>query len=51
MDQFLIAALAAVAFMIFVGGYYVGISERASRDAPVVHSGTDDLERRVRRVL
>lgn len=53
MDQYLVAALALVAFAIFVTGYGIGRVERNSRRNGTfnVHSGRGDLARRSKRVF
>lgn len=52
MDQFLVAMLCLAGILIFVSGYYIGMSERDSRRSRLdVHSGPDDLEKRSRRAF
>lgn len=50
MDQILVATIAVIGFAIFMLGYWIGDSERQSRDAGEgVHCDELDLERRARR--
>lgn len=52
MDQFLVAALALIAFSIFVVFAYIFNEERRSRKPrPDIHSGPDNVERRARRAF
>jgi hypothetical protein len=52
MDQMLVAAFFLVNAFAFTAGYYIGSSERKSRNpAHIVHSGRDDVETRARRAF
>lgn len=51
MDQLIVAGLALCGFALFMLGYWIGDSERQSRDADEgVHCDEVDLEQRARRV-
>lgn len=51
MDQTLVAMIAVIDFGLFTLGYWIGVTERQSRDSSEgVHCDDLDLEARARRV-
>lgn len=52
MDQYLVAMLAIVGFMLFATGYFIGMHERRAR-RPIIdaHTRPEDIEKRVRRAF
>jgi hypothetical protein len=52
MDQYLVAMIALLVFFAFGAGYFIGSTERKSREpADTVHSGRHDVEDRARRAF
>lgn len=50
-DQYLVAALALVAFAVFASGYFIGSTERRSRIYILNDNYPDDVESRSRRAF
>jgi hypothetical protein len=52
MDQYLVAAVALVAFALVAAGYFIGSTERKSRKSgDDAKSGPDDVAKRSRRAF